>query len=140
MIDELDDIWNKAMDMESGEMKPRVPSFALELESKPWVMDKILDVLKLELTHDNASEEKGKMLICAKVYGACTPAQLWSRGFAKPVDAILFLLGRDEFWNCIDGKATHVFNVFYGCRSLEEILVKLDLIGNAEDDVIAAIL
>lgn len=131
MTDELDDIWSEAIDMENSEMKSRVPSLALELESRPWVIDKILDVLELELMHDKTAEEKGKMLICSKAFGTCMPAPMWSQGFDGPVDAVLFLLGRRQFWNCIDGKETHVFNVFYGCKSIEEILVKLDLMGDS---------
>ena len=133
MTDELNDIWGEAVDIESSELKPRVPSFALELESRPWVMDRILDVLELELVRDKTSKEK-EMLICSKAYGACVPAPMWSHSFAKPVDAVLFLLSRNVFWNYIDGEEKRVCNVFYGCKCIEEILVKLDLAGDAEDD------
>ena len=131
-MDDLHDIWSETMELCIDELKPRVPSFALELESRPWVMDKILDVLELELMHDKTwlyitTYEKREMLICSKAFGTCMPAPMWSHRFAKPVDAVMFLLGRDVFWNCIDGKRKHVCNVFYDCKSIEEILVKLDL-------------
>lgn len=86
------------------------------------IAKRILDMFELELK--KCGIDNSKMLIWSKKSKMC----LFSNLFLDVTDAALFILKWPFFR--IDFSKHNVNNPLYGCKCIEEILVKLDLIGD----------
>ena len=110
-------------------MKLKTNDIDAKLETKlkkdKSIAKRILDALELELR--NCSAANGALLIWSKKSKVC----LFSNYFLDAAGAALVILKLPRFY--IDFSKHIVNNPLYGCKCIEEILVKLDLLEDTKN-------